>query len=279
MNMRYLRKMVLGPVLRALALLLLMAGQAGHANTVSMCPEHPIRFSHYEFGLVHSSGYGGIDDDVLAELKRRSGCAFEVTLQPRVRTWADLKSGSIDMAGSGIQTAERSAFAWFFHYLVEDNVIVLGPQVPKNMHSMEAFMADPGLSFGGVRSFRYSPYYDGFLDQLIAAKRHSEAADPGALFRMFEVRRFDAFITSPLLYLYYVKQKKFPAPERIEDWDPAGATPSGLVLSKKTFSEAQAQQWGALIQQMLADGTMEKILVRHMGPTLGPKTLYRPAHR
>ena len=249
--------------------------QPASAASASPCPDHPIRFAHYEFGLVYSSGYGGIDDDVQKELMRRSACAFEVSLQPRARTWADLKSGHIDMAGSGIQTAERDAFAWFFPYIVEDNVIVLGPRVPREMHSLKAFLADPQLSLGGVRSYRYSPNYDAFVDQLIQARRHHEAADPGALFRMFEVQRFDAFITNPLLYLYYVKIKGLPNPQRLEDWDPAGATPSGLVLSKKSFTEAQALQWGALIKGMLADGSIEAIAVKHMGPDNGRKVVYR----
>ena len=247
------------------------------AATASMCPDRPIRFAHYEFGLAYSSGYGGIDDDLQKELMRRSHCAFEVTVQPRARTWADLKSGHIDMAGSGIRTADRDAFAWFFPYIVEDNVIVLGPRVPRSMRSFKAFLADPQLTLGGVRSFRYSPAYDAFVDQLILTRRHSEAADPGALFRMFEVQRFDAFITNSLLYMYYVRVKGLPDPQRIERWDPAGATPSGLVLSKKAFTEAQAQQWAALIKAMLADGSIEAIVVKHMGATLGPKVVYRGA--
>lgn len=66
------------------------------------------------------------------------------------------------------------------------------------MHSFAEFMRRPGLTFGGVRSYRYSPYYDRYVDELIAAKRWNEAA-PGALFRMFTVPRFGAFITSPIL--------------------------------------------------------------------------------
>lgn len=242
----------------------------------SMCPTQPIRFAHYEFGLIYSSGYGGIDEDVQKELMRRSGCKFEISVQPRARTWKELEEGKLDMAGSGIQTTERDKFAWFFHYIVEDNVVVLGPRVPKEMRSFDQFLADPKLTLGGVRSYRYSPYYDHYVDQLIAAKRHNNIADPGGLYRMFDMQRFDAFITNPILYLFYVKQQKLPAPTRIEDWDPAGPTPSGLVLAKHSFTEAQAKQWGAMVNTMLADGTLQKIIVKHMGPELGLKTVYRP---
>ena len=242
----------------------------------SMCLPHPIRFAHYEFGLVYSSGYGGIDDDVQKELARRSGCKFEVSVRPRARTWVDLELGGADMAGSGIQTPERDRFVWFFHYIFENNVIVLGPKVPADVHSAEQFLAHPALTLGGVRSFRYSPYYDSFVDQLIAAKRHTDVADPDGLYRMFDVQRFDAFITNPILYLYYVKQLNLPAPKRVETWDRAGPSPSGLVLSKRSFTEDQARQWGALIQGMLTDGTIQKIVIKHLGRELGLRTVYHP---
>jgi len=262
-----------------LALFAATLSTAASADDAAMCLDRPIRFTHYEFGLIYSDGYGGIDDDLQQELARRSGCRFETMVWPRARTWQALRTGEIDMAGSGIQTPERDTFAWFFHYIVEDNVVVLGPKVPANVRSFDQFMKHPKLTFGGVRSYRYSPYYDRYVDELLAARRFNEAADPGALFRMFTVPRFDAFITSPILYLYYVKKRNLPAPARIEDWDPAGATPSGLVLSKASFTPAQARKWGELINQLLADGTVERIVVKHMGAELGAATVYRPARR
>ncbi|OYT92918.1 MAG: hypothetical protein CFE43_06490 [Burkholderiales bacterium PBB3] len=100
-----------------------VAGLAA-AQDKSMCLDRLIRFAHYEFGLIYSSGYGGIDDDLQKELARRTGCQFEVSVRPRARTWTDLKSGNVDMAASGIQTPERDTYVWFHHYIVEDNVVV-----------------------------------------------------------------------------------------------------------------------------------------------------------
>lgn len=248
--------------------------QGAAAAEPSMCPERPIRFAHYEFGLIYASGHGGIDDDFQKALARRSGCKFEVSVQPRARTWLELERGTLDMAGSGIQTTERDKFAWFFPYIVEDNVVIVGPKVPSDVHSFEQFLANPSLTLGGVRSYRYSPHYDGYVDKLIATGRHTDIADPDGLYRMFDKQRFDVFITNPLLYLFYIKQLRLPPPARIEDWDPAGPTPSGLVLAKSSFTEVQAKQWQELVEKMVADGTVRRITVKHMGPDQGPKAVY-----
>ncbi len=151
---------------------LLITGAAAHPR----CPEDsPIRFAHCEFGLLYSADTGtGIDDEVQQELARRSGCQFEVSLRPRARIWVDLQSSALDMAGSGVQTPARNAFAWFAHYVLEDNHVVLAD-----------FIARPELKMGGVRSFSYSPCYDEHVERLRQAGRIDFVDDTGARFRMF----------------------------------------------------------------------------------------------
>jgi polar amino acid transport system substrate-binding protein len=249
--------------------------QLAAASDGSMCPEKPIRFAHYEFGLIYSSGYGGIDDDFQKELARRSGCRFKVSVKPRARIWYELEHGKLDMGGSGIQTERRDKFAWFFPYIVEDNVVIVGPKVPPDVNSFEQFMATPTLRFGSVRAYRYSPYYDHFTDKLIAVGRYSENVDSEGVYRMFEKQRIDVFITNPILYLFDIKKRHIPPAQRIEDWDPAGPTPSGLVLSKSTFTPDQARQWQALVEKMVDDGTVLRIAIKHLGPDQGPKTVYQ----
>lgn len=228
-----------------------------------LCPEQPIRYAHYEFGLLYSEGAGGIDEDVRAELERRSGCHFQVVLQPRARTWLELESGALDMAGSGIQTPARDGFAWFAHYVFENNHVVLGPRVPPGLHSMAEFLATPGLRMGGVRSFRYSPFYDQAVDALMRQGRFAQEADTNSLHRLFERQSIDAFIASTFLTQF--RQLRTAEALRIEDWDPADASPSGLVLSKRSFSAAQAQAWQELVQQMLDDGTVFRIVQARVG--------------
>lgn len=139
---------------------------------------------------------------------------------------------------------------------------------------MEDFIADPKLTVGGVRSYSYSPNYDRQIQTLIDAKRFYSVNDPIMLYRMFDTGRYDIFIASQFLSLHYFKILKLKPPKRIQDWDPDPPTPSGLVVSKKTFTPAQGEGWQRLIAQMLTDGTMRKILVKHLGEELGPRAMY-----
>lgn len=259
----------------AIGFLAILSAISAHAIAAqSICLDRPIRFSHYEFGLLFSEGFGGIDDDVQQELERRSGCKFVVDVRSRARIWNELEAGTLDMAGSGVQTPPRNQFAWFAHYVIEDNQVHIGAGVPDSVNSMEAFINSTDLTFGGVRSYSYSPYYDKQVETLIKLGRFNNAIEPKMLYRMFDGGRFDIFIASQMLSLHYFKVLQLPMPKRIVDWDPGPPTPSGLVISKKSFTAEQAKGWQQLIDQMIQDGTMKNILIRHMGKNMGEKAEY-----
>ena len=227
--------------------------------------------------MAYSSSTGrGIDADVQQELARRTGCRFEVSVQPRARTWSDLRAGRVDMAGSGVPTPERLAYVWIEPYLVEKNYMVLARRVGDDVRTLADFERERSLQMGGVRAFSHGPGLDPLVERLRKNHRLEEVADTETLFRMFAAGRFDAFVTSQFLLHYYLPQLPDPSALRIEDWDPVAAIPAGLVLSRRRFSAPQAQAWQGLVRDMVADGTMGRILERYLGPE-GRQSLYREA--
>lgn len=242
----------------------------------SMCPRHTIRFAHYEMGSLYSKDRGGIDEDILQELIKRSSCDFVVTVLPRSRSWYELEEGSIDMLGSGVQTQERDKYAWFAAYLSDRKYLLLGPKVPATINSLEQFVAASKIRIGGVRSFKYSPLYDALLEKLEASNRLEHIGDLDTLYRMFAHGRFDATIASPLAYRYYLERYPPQGQVRFMDWDPGSKSISALALSKKTFSSKQAKQWQALMRTMLSDGTVLRILQVHLGSEQAKQLLYQP---
>ncbi len=231
----------------------------------SMCPKQAIRFAHYEMGALYVKGRGGIDEDVLRELIKRSRCEFSVSVLPRARSWYELEEGNLDMLASGVPTPEREKFAWFAPYLTDKKYVILGPSVPSSITTMEEFIAHPKLMMGGVRSFKYSPMYDALTERLDATQRMEQVGDLETLYRMFAHGRFDATIASPLAYRFYLEKHPPLGKLRFMDWDPSSKGVSGLALSKKTFNSKQAKQWQALMREMLKDGSILQILTRHLG--------------
>ncbi len=257
-------------------LLAMMASASVSATPAGLCPKGgPIRYAHYEFGLLYTPEFGGIDEDIRRELEKRSGCRFQTSLRPRARIWLDLARGDLDMAGSGIQTSERDTFAWFAHYVLEDNQVVLGPRVPAELRDWSAFQAEPALKLGGVRSFSYSPFYDEQVDAIARQGRFVPVSDVRTLYRLFAHGQLDALIGSQFLIGHYQKHLKLP-PLRIEDWDPAPATPSGLVISKRRFTAAQARAWKALMREMLQDGTVLRIVSQYLPKEQAARLVYQP---
>ncbi|TXI89607.1 MAG: ABC transporter substrate-binding protein [Burkholderiaceae bacterium] len=240
----------------------------------TLCPKQAIRFAHYEMGALYVKDRGGIDDDVLRELMKRSHCDFNVSVLPRARSWYELEEGNLDMLASGVPTPEREKFAWFAPYLADKKYVILGPTVPANITTMDAFIAHPKLMMGGVRSFKYSPMYDALVERLEATQRMEQVGDLDTLYRMFARGRFDATIASPLAYRYYLEKHPALGKLRFLDWDPSSKGVSGLALSKKTFSAKQAKQWQALMREMIKDGTVLQILTRHLGVDEGKLLLY-----
>ena len=260
-----------------LILLVLLSMQSrATAALRDLCPVQPIRFAHYEMGALYGKDRGGIDEDFLKEIIKRSECAFRITILPRARSWYELEMGSIDMMASGLVTPEREKFAWFAPYLVDKKYVLLGPAVPLTIQTSEQFIQAKQLTMGGVRSFRYSPKYDEMMQKLDDNRRLERVGDLETLYRMFASGRFQATIASPLAYRYYLKRYPVVGAMRFMDWDPGNKSISALVLSKKTFSEEQIRQWQNLIRSLIEDGTLLKILTQHLGAEEAKSMVFHP---
>ena len=228
------------------------------------CPSQPIRLAFYEFGTLYSQGRG-YDKDVVDELIRRSGCQFDTSVMPRIRIWANIATGSLDMTTSGVPSPDREHFAWFAIYLAAKNYVLLSSTVPKQVNSIDAFVAEPGLRLGIIRGYIYEATYQHWIDQQRAQGRLEEAADTNQLFVMFKAKRFDALLAPSIVYRYAVPDLANNTQIRVADWLPkeVGAE-GGLVLSKKSFTQAEAVKWQILIQQMHDDGTLSRLLLHYL---------------
>lgn len=235
----------------------------------SYCGNFKVAFyDHGALNSLHADGlWRGIDTDVVEELARRTGCQLTLTLDSRVRIWAMMANGQLDMTVSGIANPEREAYAHFIPYLASRNYVLLSKDVDANVRSLDELAADPRYKVAAVKSFRHGPTLDAWLAKLRAQGRVYDAADFSALMRLVKIGRVHAIIALQTSWVP-LRSDSAAAGLRVMDWAQKDLVVGGLVLSRKRVPAATVALLAKAIAGMRQDGTLETIFARHMGPEL-----------
>lgn len=263
-------------VLATARVLLLAAGLA--APAFAACG--PYRVAYYEFGSFYfredDGQYRGIDKDVIEEVVRRTGCQLNGFLDSRVRTWASLQDGTLDMSVSGIVTPEREKFARFAVYIVSRNHLLIKSSEARRISSLADFEADPALRLGVVKSFRHGQTIDAWIDRLRQAGRVDDYADAEVVARVFTGDRVQAFFSEPLAVTPLLKRNGLEGKVTMLDVVPRENYRAGLVMAKSRMSEEVAGRLDDAINDMIRDGTMEAIYRRYMPAATARKVVPAP---
>ncbi len=242
-----------------LAMLLMQGCERVVAVPLPVC-SRTFTLAYHQHGMLYEKDSNtGIDKDVAQELMRRSGCKFEISVMPRSRIWAWIESGELDFSMSGITNAERDRFAGFAWYLCNKYYLLV--RKDSGVKSLPAFEADPALSIGAIRSFRYSPALNRFVDRLTSRKRVTEVPDHAQLLGMISLNRIQGMIIEPFNYSQVDRQALQKMTRIIETEDPP--TLHGLIMSKKSLPAAERKKWAAIIDGMHKDGTIYRILRKY----------------
>ena len=233
------------------------------AQAAPLCPsKQPIQFAHHHFGYFYSD-HSGIDADLVMAMSKRSGCSFTETVKPRSRIWRELEEGTLEMAGNGIETAQRDKFAAFIPYMaVRAKLLYLGSGTAPA--TVEELLQQP-VHVGIVRSFKHGEPYDMALEQLRQQGKVVEARDMQQLFEWLQKGRINVAITHPVVYQRYLSMLQL---DKLQIVDLATQQPTlkvGVVLSRKRFSGEQIEGWRKLLQAMRDDGTLHAIFSQHIG--------------
>lgn len=234
------------------------------AQKLPMSGNRPIKLAFYEYGFLYAHGKG-IDKDIVDELSKRTGQKFELSVAPRARIWADLESGNIDMSVSGIQNETRDKFAWFAHYMSIHNYTIMHSSTAKKATSSSSFISQKPYRFGMVRAFKHGAIQDSIISILRTQNRVDESIDAETLFKKIKDGRVHAIYSQPPVFRKYLKDLQMESMVVIQDWAPKQTgVPHGLILSKKRFSESEANEWQAVIVSMKNDGTLQNIYRKYL---------------
>lgn len=229
----------------------------------------PYRVAFYETGSLYyrndSGKFVGIDNDLISELSRRTGCKFETFLDSRIRTWAALSSGDLDMTVSAISTPDREVFAQFIPYIQNNrNYLMLRNEQATQVHSLSEFSADRTLRLGIIRSFVHGRVLDPWIASLRAEGRVVDAADTESLARLLAIGRIDGFFSQPVVWGPLLKRNQLEGKVQKLDVAPQDNANLGLVLSRKRVSEDDVLHIRRAMDGMRADGTLETIYARYL---------------
>jgi polar amino acid transport system substrate-binding protein len=245
----------------ACLMLLNLPGQAAGGPDCA----RPLTLALHEHGLLYSSDTGeGIDKDVADELARRSGCKIVVSVMARSRIWQVIESGALDFSLSGISNEKRDGFAGFAWYV--SNKYYLLVRKDAGVQQLADFDRNAKLQLGVIRSFRYSKNANELVDRLAAANRVTYATGLEPLYELLALNRIQGMIIEPFDYSQVAGSRIKKLTEIVDTGD--APVPHGLIMSKKSLSDAEQAQWRALVEGMRRDGTMLRIFGKYFPPLL-----------
>ena len=235
-----------------------------------------LRFVADEFGryffLNTNKQPAGIDYDILTEISRRMHCQMSLEVESNVRLLRRIEAGTADVAAHKIRTPEREKIAWMVPYLQQRNFAIVRKHATTG--GKVAFLANKQLNVAVGRSFSHGPGYDNIISQLRDQGRVIEVADINSLYNMLIIRRVQAIFSPPAVYRAMLSKHQIENEFIPEDWVPDDPiTILNLMLSKTRFSTEQVHQIEELIKAMQHDGTLQKILKKHLGATDAAKML------
>jgi len=249
-------------------LVFVLAVRAGLAwassGDLPVCPA-PISVGYYGCCYFRQGDGQGVDAEMFKALMARAGCDFQPYDMPRVRVWHQLNSRFLDMTSMGIETGERSQYAWFLPYLATKYLVAyragrLAIREPADI------VGDDRVVIGMVRSFKHGAVADSVIDAVRARRpdRIVEVADELTLFRLLKAGRVQMVFAERHLFDYAVAALGIDDAV-LTDIAPGEAPVARcLVLSKVRFTEDEMRKWKRLLDGMVKDGTVRAILSRYV---------------
>ncbi len=118
-----------------------------------------------------------------------------------------------------------------------------------------------------MRGYVHSSFYEPYIAKWKLEGRIVEYVDESLLIGAMRRGEVAAVVSSAGAYRLDLGTDADMKDIRIVDWDTGHIQVVGnLMLSKASFDEAQAKQWGQLIADMRRDGTLLRIFRKYVKP-------------
>jgi len=196
----------------------------------------------------------GIDAEILKLVGQQIGCTIHFVERPWVRTIAELKSGSLDIAIGASMKEERTHFAYYSPpYRGHPHVLFLKRDRSFSAASLESFLKQ-GQKLGIVRGWHYTNELRKLLDAPVYAKNIVVISRFELLLKMLDKQRLDGFLGNPS-----VAASVFGISNLEDRYTLVKADMDKLhfILSKKSVSKELSERFNNALTNLLEQGTFQ----------------------
>lgn len=209
---------------------------------------------------------GGISVDLNRLALERLGCTTRLVKLPWARALKELENGRLDVLPGAFRKPEREVYALFSGKVMRPSRNILfmhRDALARWPVSRLLELQDTSFRLGAQINVSYGDDYQQLMSREAFASRVSFNTSRHNLWQMLDKRRIDGLIADESTGVYEIRQLGLG--ERI--------TPTAVVVSseaaetafsKATTSEAFVQRYAAAVQQLVADGSYERIVQHYL---------------
>ncbi len=225
--------------------------------------DRAITVAYYNSGyLYNEKDEEGINKDIIDELSRRMGIAFDERVMPRARINSMIAEGSLPMSVSAVMTPERERYSYFIPCFAQKNHALVEADI--GLSTEAELLERPDIKVGIIRGYYYGEHYAKLIEKLKEKRMIVEAIDTESLYKMLKDGWIQVTFNIASSYLYYFDALDIQNIS-VMDWAPDEAPLLRcLTLSKRYFIAEDAERFKTAIAEMQEDGTLCEIFHQYM---------------
>ncbi|MQA22829.1 substrate-binding periplasmic protein [Rugamonas rivuli] len=244
--------------------ILLLAAPAARAAAAPCAPARAglsdLGYSAYrEGGVIHGS-----TADVLEEMHRRSGCAFQLAWYPHGRLYAQFFNGSLDITGASLRTPERDRHGLWLPYTYTHFELLLLNKDAGKFRSLADFVDHSSAHLNVTRGISYSAATMVQMERLQKLGRLEYVNDYGVVFRKILAGRAEGTLAPPAIHVLHQRQFHMLGKMTGTPFAESPRAMVGMYVSKQVPAAARRRYIDAL-RAIVGDGTVQKIYERYLG--------------
>ena len=229
------------------------------------CPPASVGLSDLGYSaFLDGASFRGSTVDVLAEMRKRSGCQFHIRWYPHGRLYAQFFNNELDLTGASLRTPERDRYGvWLPYTSTQFELLLLNKHAGK-FRSLADFVEHSKARLNVTRGISYSTATAAQMDRLQKLGRLEYVNDYSVVFRKIQAGRAEGTLAPPAIHVLH--QRAFGMMGKMTG-TPFAESPRALVgmyVSNKVPPKV-LQAYADTLRAIVADGTVQRIYARYLG--------------